>query len=233
MCRRDAWAPPCGPAAGPTMRRPRGPPTAAERVGSTVSPPPPAGPTKSARVPSPSKSAGGERSGLGQASASVEDEQGARGECAEGCSPCGRRNAWAPPCGPAAGPTKRRSRGPPRAAERAGSTVSPPPAGREERKDAVAEVSGLGQASASVEDEQGARGRVHAEHVGAPVADEAFRCEWPAPGTHGHVKRTPRQLPPSPGGLERVHAERVEWSTRLFNCLRRFLGYWMKAYYTV
>ena len=51
--------------------------------------------------------------------------------------------------------------------------------------------------------------RVHAEHVGAPVADEAFRCERPAPGTHGHVKRTPRQLPPSPGGLERVHAERV------------------------
>jgi len=76
------------------------------------------------------KSAGGAMRGLGQASASVGDEQGARGECAEGCPPCGRRGAWAPPCGPAAGPTMRRSRGPPTAAERVGSTVSPPPPGR-------------------------------------------------------------------------------------------------------
>ena len=35
-----------------------------------------------------------------------------------------------------------------------------------------------------------------------------LRRERPAPGTHGHVKRTPRQ-PPLPGGLERVHAERI------------------------
>ena len=38
----------------------------------------------------------------------------------------GRQNAWATPCGPAAGPTKRRSRGPPRAAEHVGSTKRPP-----------------------------------------------------------------------------------------------------------
>ena len=39
----------------------------------------PAASAKSARMPSPSKSVGGERSGLGQAGASVDDEQGARG----------------------------------------------------------------------------------------------------------------------------------------------------------
>jgi hypothetical protein len=37
----------------------------------------------------------------------------------------GHQNAWATQCGPA-GPTKRRSRGPPRAAERVGSTKRPP-----------------------------------------------------------------------------------------------------------
>ena len=40
-----------------------------------------------ARMPSPSKSYGGERSGLGQAGASVGDKQGARGGCAEGPPP--------------------------------------------------------------------------------------------------------------------------------------------------
>ena len=42
---------------------------------------------KSARMPSPSKSSGGERSGLSQAGASVEDEQGARGGYTEGPPP--------------------------------------------------------------------------------------------------------------------------------------------------
>ena len=43
-----------------------------------------------------------------------------------GSSPLSPLSPGAPPCGPAAGPTKRRSRGPPRAAERVGSTKRPP-----------------------------------------------------------------------------------------------------------
>jgi hypothetical protein len=70
----------------------------------------PAASAKSARIPSPSKSVGGERGQVLAKQARQWRMRRAHGENApKGAPPCGRRDAWAPPCGPAAGPTLRRS----------------------------------------------------------------------------------------------------------------------------